>query len=140
MSSDGCESAACMVGALQARAAVLIRLQRVSEPREFARLMWLVEDLVYDDLLKGTGWGRRRGWFREQLEATNTLSQVWMPTRLHASLCLLGERIPACSHAIPMHAAGCCPLAVSWPFYSHPGEHHNALRSDAYPCAAQQHG
>ena len=45
-------------------------------PLDFARLMWLVEDLVYDDLLKGTGWGRRRGWFREQCEACATLSQV----------------------------------------------------------------
>jgi hypothetical protein len=60
----------------QARAAVLNRLRVAATPLEFARLMWLVEDLVYDDLLKGTGWGRRRGWFREQCEACATISQV----------------------------------------------------------------
>lgn len=38
--------------------------------------MWLVEDLIYDDMLKGTGWGRRRSWYREQLEACRTISQV----------------------------------------------------------------
>ncbi len=43
---------------------------------DFARLMWLYEDLIYEDLLKGTGWGRRRGWFREQLETVKTVSQV----------------------------------------------------------------
>jgi hypothetical protein len=61
---------------LQARAAVLVRLRRASESWELARLMWLVEDLIYDDLLKGTGWGRRRGWYREQLENCRTISQV----------------------------------------------------------------
>lgn len=55
---------------------MLTRLRKASEPWELARLMWLVEDLIYDDLLKGTGWGRRRGWYREQLESCRTISQV----------------------------------------------------------------
>lgn len=38
--------------------------------------MWILENLIYNDLLKGTGWGRRRVWFREQLELCNTVSQV----------------------------------------------------------------
>ncbi|KAK9824314.1 hypothetical protein WJX72_009375 [[Myrmecia] bisecta] len=62
----------------QARAAVLELLTRVQAGREFAKLMWLVEDLMYDDLLKGTGWGRRRGWYREQLEDCQTVSQAAM--------------------------------------------------------------
>ncbi len=61
---------------MQARAAVQGRLAHASSAWELARLMWLVEDLIYDDMLKGTGWGRRRGWYREQLEACRTISQV----------------------------------------------------------------
>ena len=61
---------------LQARSAVLAALTKADRMSDLARLMWLVEDLIYDDLLKGTGWGRRRGWYREQLESCRTLSQV----------------------------------------------------------------
>ena len=43
---------------------------------DFARLLWLIEELLYEDLLKGSGWGRRRGWFREQLEAVRNVAQV----------------------------------------------------------------
>lgn len=42
----------------------------------FARLLWLIEELLYEDLLKGSGWGRRRSWFRDQLEATRNIAQV----------------------------------------------------------------
>jgi hypothetical protein len=103
----------------QARAAVLIRLQKVSEPREFARLMWLVEDLAYDDLLKGTGWGRRRGWFREQLEATATLSQVrealylaghhfsvWRGLMMGIEEAICSGNLPACTRSGAAVAAG----------------------------------
>ena len=54
----------------------MAELQSATTGRDFARLLWLVEDLIYTDLLKGTGWGRKRVWFREQLEACNTVSQV----------------------------------------------------------------
>ena len=64
---------------LQARAAVLATVERAESCQQLARAMWLVEDLVYDDLLKGTGWGRRRSWFRERLEVAGTLSQVVLP-------------------------------------------------------------
>ena len=60
----------------QARATVLAALRKADCISDLARLMWLVEDLIYDDLLKGTGWGRRRGWYREQLESSRTISQV----------------------------------------------------------------
>ena len=63
-------------GPSQARAAVLAALRTADRMSDLARLMWLVEDLIYDDLLKGTGWGRRRGWYREQLESSRTISQV----------------------------------------------------------------
>lgn len=46
------------------------------EPREFARLLWMLEYLVYDDLLRGTGWGRKRGWFRDTLDKAKSLGQV----------------------------------------------------------------
>ncbi len=55
---------------------MLAALKKADEMPELARLMWLVEDLIYDDLLKGTGWGRRRGWYREQLESCRTIAQV----------------------------------------------------------------
>ncbi|KAK9832062.1 hypothetical protein WJX81_003439 [Elliptochloris bilobata] len=61
---------------LQARAAVSAELAKAEDGPAFARLAWLVEDLVYDDLLKGTGWGRRRGWCRERLEECCTLAQA----------------------------------------------------------------
>ncbi len=61
---------------VQARAAVLAALRKADRMSDLARLMWLVEDLIYDDLLKGTGWGRRRGWYREQLESCRTIAQV----------------------------------------------------------------
>ena len=54
----------------------MAELQSATTGPEFARLLWLVEDLIYTDLLKGTGWGRKRVWFREQLEACNTVAQV----------------------------------------------------------------
>ncbi|KAK9837057.1 hypothetical protein WJX84_002033 [Apatococcus fuscideae] len=61
---------------LQARAAVE-RLVRAAETGpQLGRLMWLVEELTYDDLLKGTGWGRRRSAFREQLEQCRNLHQA----------------------------------------------------------------
>ena len=41
-----------------------------------ARLLWMVEDLTYEEALRGTGWGRRRGWFRDALHRTTTLAQV----------------------------------------------------------------
>ena len=65
-----------MMAISQARSAVLAALRKADQMSDLARLMWLVEDLIYDDLLKGTGWGRRRGWYREQLESCRTLSQV----------------------------------------------------------------
>lgn len=62
-------------------------LARAADGPGFARLAWLVEDLVYDDLLKGTGWGRRRGWCRERLEECRTLAQA----RTHERTCTLGR-------------------------------------------------
>ena len=53
---------------------------------QFARLLWLIEDLLYEDLLRGSGWGRRRGWFRDQLEATRNIAQVIHIHTLHTSL------------------------------------------------------
>ncbi|DBA80727.1 hypothetical protein WJX77_005653 [Trebouxia sp. C0004] len=61
---------------LQSRAAVQSLLPRTTTGPEFARLLWLIEELLYEDLLKGSGWGRRRGWFREQLEATRNVAQA----------------------------------------------------------------
>lgn len=63
---------------LQSRAAVQSLLPKATTGPEFARLLWLIEELLYEDLLKGSGWGRRRGWFREQLEATRNVAQVSM--------------------------------------------------------------
>ena len=57
---------------------------------DLARLMWLVEDLIYDDLLKGTGWGRRRGWYREQLESCRTIAQVCDKALQPGFLCSYG--------------------------------------------------
>ena len=64
---------------LQSRAAVQALLPKATSGPEFARLLWLIEELLYEDLLKGSGWGRRRGWFREQLEATRNVAQVRAP-------------------------------------------------------------
>ncbi len=61
---------------LQSRAAVQSLLPKTITGPDFARLLWLIEELLYEDLLKGSGWGRRRGWFREQLEATRNVAQV----------------------------------------------------------------
>lgn len=61
---------------LQSRAAVQALLPKTTSGPAFARLLWLIEDLLYEDLLKGSGWGRRRSWFREQLEATRNIAQV----------------------------------------------------------------
>lgn len=47
-----------------------------TEPRDFARLLWMLEYLIYDDLLRGTGWGRKRGWFRDTLDKCKSLGQV----------------------------------------------------------------
>lgn len=44
-----------------------------------ARLLWMVEDLTYEEALRGTGWGRRRGWFRDALHKSTTLAQVSLP-------------------------------------------------------------
>lgn len=71
-------------------------LAKAEDGPGFARLAWLVEDLVYDDLLKGTGWGRRRGWCRERLEECRTLAQARC-TRAHGvsaaeQLCMCVER------------------------------------------------
>ena len=68
---------------MQAKAAVSAELARAGDGPGFARLAWLVEDLVYDDLLKGTGWGRRRGWCRERLEECRTLAQARAHTSAH---------------------------------------------------------
>lgn len=69
----------------QARAAVFVELEKAEDGTDFARLAWLVEDLIYDDLLKGTGWGRRRGWCRERLEECHTLAQARAPV---SGLCI----------------------------------------------------
>jgi len=50
--------------------------QVASEPLEMARLLWMLEQLMYDDILRGTGWGRKRGWFRDSLDKCRTLAQV----------------------------------------------------------------
>lgn len=69
---------------LQSRAAVQALLPRAVTGPDFARLLWLIEELLYEDLLKGSGWGRRRGWFREQLEAVRNIAQVSAFTDVHA--------------------------------------------------------
>ena len=51
-------------------------VQVAGEPLELARLLWMMEQLMYDDLLRGTGWGRKRGWFRDSLDKCRTLAQV----------------------------------------------------------------
>ncbi|KAK9841359.1 hypothetical protein WJX74_004479 [Apatococcus lobatus] len=61
---------------LQARAAVEKLVQAAETGPQLGRLIWLIEELTYDDLLKGTGWGRRRSPFREQLEQCRTLHQA----------------------------------------------------------------
>ncbi len=60
----------------QARAAVEKLVHAAETGPQLGRLMWLIEELAYDDLLRGTGWGRRRSAFREQLEQCHTLHQV----------------------------------------------------------------
>ena len=44
--------------------------------QKLARCLWLAEELIYDDLLKGTGWGRRRGWFKEKADGAATVAAV----------------------------------------------------------------
>ena len=61
---------------LQSRAAVQALLPKATSGVDFARLLWLMEELLYEDLLKGSGWGRRRSWFRDQLESTRNIAQV----------------------------------------------------------------
>ncbi|KAL3145939.1 hypothetical protein ABBQ38_015299 [Trebouxia sp. C0009 RCD-2024] len=61
---------------LQSRAAVQALLPKTITGPAFARLLWLIEELLYEDLLKGSGWGRRRSWFRDQLEATRNVAQA----------------------------------------------------------------
>ena len=61
---------------LQSRAAVQALLPKATTGVDFARLLWLMEELLYEDLLKGSGWGRRRSWFRDQLESTRNVAQV----------------------------------------------------------------
>ncbi|KAL3155854.1 hypothetical protein ABBQ32_012863 [Trebouxia sp. C0010 RCD-2024] len=61
---------------LQSRAAVQALLPKTTTGPAFARLLWLIEELLYEDLLKGSGWGRRRSWFRDQLEATRNIAQA----------------------------------------------------------------
>ncbi len=56
-----------------------------------ARLLWMVEDLTYEEALRGTGWGRRRGWFRDALHRTTTLAQV-LPYYFVAASAPLGLR------------------------------------------------
>lgn len=60
----------------QAQAAILAELEVAETAQELARLLWLIEELMYTDLLRGTGWGRKRNRFREQLEASKTIAQV----------------------------------------------------------------
>ena len=55
---------------------LVCRRQVASEPLEMARLLWMLEQLMYDDILRGTGWGRKRGWFRDSLDKCRTLAQV----------------------------------------------------------------
>ena len=70
---------------LQSRAAVQALLPKAATGQDFARLLWLIEELLYEDLLKGSGWGRRRGWFRDQREATRNIAQVYLLPALPAS-------------------------------------------------------
>jgi len=48
-------------------------------------------DCRYEEALRGTGWGRRRGWFRDALDKCTTVSQVlissWIYMTLNASYC-----------------------------------------------------
>ena len=46
----------------------------------------MLEYLIYDDLLRGTGWGRKRGWFRDTLDKCKSLSQVGDSFRLEPRL------------------------------------------------------
>lgn len=61
---------------MQASVAMAGDLEAAESGEALARLLWLLEDLMYRDLLKGTGWGRRRQRFRDLLEAAKTVSQV----------------------------------------------------------------
>lgn len=55
---------------------MLANLRTAAGGPKFAKLLWLIEDLIYNDLLKGTGWGRKRGHFRERLEHCKTTAKV----------------------------------------------------------------
>lgn len=61
---------------VQAAEAVKAELQHAKTAQDFARLLFIAEDLVYVDVMKGTGWGRKRSWCKDQLEICQTLAQV----------------------------------------------------------------
>jgi len=61
---------------LQARAAARSFLSSARTPLALARAAWLVEELTYDDLLKGAGWGRKRAGFRERLQRCASVSEA----------------------------------------------------------------
>ena len=61
---------------LQAAQAVKAELKKAETAHQFARILFIAEDLVYVDAMKGTGWGRKRSWCKDQLETCQTLAQV----------------------------------------------------------------
>ena len=63
----------------QAAEAVKAELTRAATAEDFARLLFISEDMVYVDVMKGTGWGRKRSWCKDQLESCQTLAQVMVP-------------------------------------------------------------
>ncbi len=94
--------------------AVFVELEKAEGGTDFARLAWLVEDLIYDDLLKGTGWGRRRGWCRERLEECRTLAQA----RALCQACASGFRkcgTPRSLHRHEMHSVPVLGLPYTTP-------------------------
>lgn len=54
-------------------------LKRAENAQDFARMLFIVEDMVYVDVMKGTGWGRKRSWCKDQLETCRTMAQVNFP-------------------------------------------------------------
>lgn len=66
---------------LQARAAVLATVSQAVSCEQLARAAWLVENLVYDDLLKATEWAQQRLQFRRALQEARTVAQVGVAQR-----------------------------------------------------------
>lgn len=101
---------------MQTRAVAQPLLRVAHSGRAWARLLWLMENLMYDDLLKGTGWGRKRSWFREQLEECNTVSQVLR--RRPRKTALLDMDVPTLClnvHDHDTHADAECPAHAGLP-------------------------